>query len=185
MLETLDYTIRIGSTPTFLYFDLYLYSAYAAHFVYQQCCLQPWKQCSLIQHCSVVIAVITSVNKLWKHGSQQKRTCFFYQYKFSLGRQTAMNEQMKVRVMCRKFECRKDIHYKTQTGTSCEKCNSKAFRLGIEPAPSGLLDQCSTTELQKPLPTTWARVQYIYDHIMVRAPVFHVYYIYVVPTCVF
>ena len=27
MLETLDYTIRIGSTPTFLYFDLYLYSA--------------------------------------------------------------------------------------------------------------------------------------------------------------
>ena len=32
MLETLDYTIRIGSIPTFLYFDLYLYSAYAAHF---------------------------------------------------------------------------------------------------------------------------------------------------------
>ena len=30
MLETLDYTIRIGSTPTFLYFDLYLYYAYAA-----------------------------------------------------------------------------------------------------------------------------------------------------------
>ena len=26
-----DNTIRIGSTPTFLYFDLYLYSAYAAH----------------------------------------------------------------------------------------------------------------------------------------------------------
>ena len=24
MLETLDYTIRIDSTPTFLYFDLYL-----------------------------------------------------------------------------------------------------------------------------------------------------------------
>ena len=34
MLETLDHTIRIGSTPTFLYFDLYLYSAYAAHYVY-------------------------------------------------------------------------------------------------------------------------------------------------------
>ena len=32
MLETLDYTI--GSTPTFLYFDLYLYSAYAAHYIY-------------------------------------------------------------------------------------------------------------------------------------------------------
>ena len=34
MLETSDHTIRIGSTPTFLYFDLYLYSAYAAHYVY-------------------------------------------------------------------------------------------------------------------------------------------------------
>ena len=34
MLETLDHTIRIGSTPTFLYFDLYLQSAYAAHYVY-------------------------------------------------------------------------------------------------------------------------------------------------------
>ena len=37
MRETLDYTIytiRIGSTPAFFYFDLYLYSAYAAHYVY-------------------------------------------------------------------------------------------------------------------------------------------------------
>ena len=34
MLETLDHTIRIGSTPNFLYFELYLYSAYAAHYVY-------------------------------------------------------------------------------------------------------------------------------------------------------
>ena len=34
LLETLDYTIRIGSTPTFLYFDLYLYLAYAAHYAY-------------------------------------------------------------------------------------------------------------------------------------------------------
>ena len=69
--------------------------------------------------------------------------------------------------MCRKFECRKDIHYKTQTGTSCEKCNSKAFRLGIEPASSGLLDQCSTTELQKPLPTTWSEFSiYINEMVM-------------------
>ena len=30
MLETLDYAIRIGITPTILYF----YSAYAAHYVY-------------------------------------------------------------------------------------------------------------------------------------------------------
>ena len=34
MLETLDYAIRIGSTPTFLYFDLYLHSACAARYVY-------------------------------------------------------------------------------------------------------------------------------------------------------
>ena len=34
MLETLDHTIRLGSTQTFLYFDLYLYSAYAARYVY-------------------------------------------------------------------------------------------------------------------------------------------------------
>ena len=32
-LETLDFTIRIGSTPTFSYFDLYLYSTYALHYV--------------------------------------------------------------------------------------------------------------------------------------------------------
>ena len=33
-LETLDSTIRIGSAPTILYFDLYLNTAYAAHYVY-------------------------------------------------------------------------------------------------------------------------------------------------------
>ena len=33
-LETLDFTINIGSTPTYLYFDLYLNTAYAAHYVY-------------------------------------------------------------------------------------------------------------------------------------------------------
>ena len=37
-LEMLDYTIHIGSTPTFLYFDLYLNTAYAAHYVYFTCC---------------------------------------------------------------------------------------------------------------------------------------------------
>ena len=30
-LETLNFTIHIGSTPTFLYLDLYLNTAYAAH----------------------------------------------------------------------------------------------------------------------------------------------------------
>ena len=34
MLETLDFTTRIGSTPTFLYLDLYFNTAYAAHNIY-------------------------------------------------------------------------------------------------------------------------------------------------------
>ena len=33
-LKTLDFTLYIGSTPTFLYFDLYLNNAYATHYVY-------------------------------------------------------------------------------------------------------------------------------------------------------
>ena len=49
MLETLDYTIRIGSTPTILYFDLYLYSAYAAHYVYQN-----FKTCFLKKHTGLI-----------------------------------------------------------------------------------------------------------------------------------
>ena len=32
--ETLDFAFYIGSTPTFLYFDLYFNTAYAAHYVY-------------------------------------------------------------------------------------------------------------------------------------------------------
>ena len=36
--KTLDFTIRIGSTPTFFYVDnLYLNIAYAAHYVYFTC----------------------------------------------------------------------------------------------------------------------------------------------------
>ena len=34
-LETSDFIIRIGSTPTFRYFNLYLNTAYAAHYVYK------------------------------------------------------------------------------------------------------------------------------------------------------
>ena len=33
-LETLDFAFHIDSTPTFLYFDLSLNTAYAAHYVY-------------------------------------------------------------------------------------------------------------------------------------------------------
>ena len=32
-LETFHFTIHIGSTPTFLYFDLYLNTACATHYV--------------------------------------------------------------------------------------------------------------------------------------------------------
>ena len=32
-IKTFNFTIRIGSTPTFLYFDLYLNTAYAAHYI--------------------------------------------------------------------------------------------------------------------------------------------------------
>ena len=55
--------------------------------------------------------------------------------------------KLHVRVMCRKFECREDIHYKT-----------KAFRLGIEPASSGLLDQLHVEMLLRNIgqTTTWA-----------------------------
>ena len=34
LLETLDFTFHIGSTPTFFYFDFYLNTAYAARYVY-------------------------------------------------------------------------------------------------------------------------------------------------------
>ena len=64
---------------------------------------------------------------------------------------------MIVKVMFRKLDCRYDIHNKTETGTSCEKCDFKDFRLEIEPVSSGFLYQCSTTDLQKPLPTISAR----------------------------
>ena len=39
-LETLDSTIRFGSTPTFSYFNLYLYSAYAGHYVRVDSCVK-------------------------------------------------------------------------------------------------------------------------------------------------
>ena len=37
-LKTLDFTVRIGSTPTFLYFNLYLNTAYAGHYI----CFHKW-----------------------------------------------------------------------------------------------------------------------------------------------
>ena len=60
MLETLDYTIRIGSTPTFLYFDLYQpYSSWPV----QPCSSWSAEPCSSwpFQPCS---SLSTSKNKL-------------------------------------------------------------------------------------------------------------------------
>ena len=45
MLETLDYTIRIGSTPIFLYFDFYLHLAYDVYLTIDSClicCCRFW-----------------------------------------------------------------------------------------------------------------------------------------------
>ena len=62
-LETLDFTIHIGSTPTFLYFDLYLNTAYAALYVYYMyiyicicklnSCLKSVQQCSMLIYADV------------------------------------------------------------------------------------------------------------------------------------
>ena len=51
-------------------------------------------------------------------------------------------QQMKVKVRCGKFECREDIHFKTQP--VAKNATPRPLRLGIEPAPSGSLDQRSS-----------------------------------------
>ena len=60
-LETLDYTIHIGSTRTFLYFDLYLYSVYAAHYVYA-CCLLVY----MLMQCIIAtwLTIYTHLNEI-------------------------------------------------------------------------------------------------------------------------
>ena len=73
-LETLDYTIRIGSTPTFSYFDLYLYSAYAAHYVYNSLFRVHWSPVILRgQWCTRQQAMLCEVTKFWTHLSETTR----------------------------------------------------------------------------------------------------------------
>ena len=79
---------------------------------------------------------------------------FFFIFSFSLFSFLSLDHIQGPRYIKNVSKCREDIHYKTQTGTCCEKCYSKAFRMGFEPASSRLLDQCSTTELQKLLDMT-------------------------------
>ena len=50
---------------------------------------------------------------------------------------------MKVKVRCSKFECQKDIILRPNRD-QLRKMQLQGLRLGIEPAPSGSLDQCST-----------------------------------------
>ena len=72
--ETLDYTIRIGSTPTFLYFDLYLYSAYAAHYVYlSQHCLRP--TVFIVHQCLNIVQHWQSNTLLLEHGKHALVPC--------------------------------------------------------------------------------------------------------------
>ena len=70
---------------------------------------------------------------------------------------------MKVKVMFRKFECREDIHYKTQTGTSCEKMQLQGLPAGNRTRVLWITRPVLyhwATEAVGTLPTTWARVQY-------------------------
>ena len=72
-LEMLDFIIRISSTPTFLYFDLYFYSAYAAHcnpvytitFWARHGCRLEWCQFFSARHCSLHCTFLPCRFKNW------------------------------------------------------------------------------------------------------------------------
>ena len=66
--KTLDFTFYIGSTPTFLYFDLYLYSAYAAHYVYKYNRLKIFKQLP-----AVFSAILAGLKEAQRRGKTQAR----------------------------------------------------------------------------------------------------------------
>ena len=68
MLETLDYTIRIGSTPTILYFDLY-YFQYIL-FVILPFCLMPdcFTLCKLPDDFTCQGGAFRRVSVKWRHG---------------------------------------------------------------------------------------------------------------------
>ena len=57
MLETSDYTIRIGSTPTFLYFDIYIYIYIYIILIYMYNIIYKQKQMYIctIKMCNVLI----------------------------------------------------------------------------------------------------------------------------------
>ena len=64
MLETLDHTIRIGSTPTFLYFNLYLHSAYAAHYVYSNLCCWFLKSYANLKFKMMIILILVTSSSI-------------------------------------------------------------------------------------------------------------------------
>ena len=67
MLETLEFTSYIGSTPNFLYFDLFVNTAYAAHYVY--CIIV---QFSLFIFYFAVFTIETSWNFISSHFASTK-----------------------------------------------------------------------------------------------------------------
>ena len=75
MLETLDYTIRIGSTPTILYFDLYLYSAYAAYYVYYNYFCLPVKNVYVVELTSQEICEMNKKLCQWLEEIQVQFEC--------------------------------------------------------------------------------------------------------------
>ena len=61
MLETLDYTIHIGSTPTFLYFDfIYIQSGYGMAIIYTQAIAKFYTQ-AIVKIYTQAIVIYTQV----------------------------------------------------------------------------------------------------------------------------
>ena len=66
-LETLDFTIRIGSTPTFLYFDLYLNTTHAQHTAFMtRKPKRPLKEGLVLEIGAIVIIWQPTNHGMWK-----------------------------------------------------------------------------------------------------------------------
>ena len=70
MLETLEFTFYIGSTRKFLYFDLFVNTAYAAHYVY--CIIVLLYSFSLFIFYFAVCTIETSWNFISSHLASTK-----------------------------------------------------------------------------------------------------------------
>ena len=78
----------IGSTPTFLYFDLYLYSAYAAHYVYFTICMfLPFAVHGKISNW-LIFSWVTSLST----GNEKDYIYIYYIYKLNASQHTKMKQ---------------------------------------------------------------------------------------------